>query len=539
LLADSGKTEIPDTPEAIASSQTYEKEKAPALFEAAPAPQNAIDHAPLQWLQTVRVAATPKKKHKKAGEAAVAKTNYQNELAAKFEANNGPIVAAYHGSPIAMCLADISPQQTHVEQQSMQVTEYQHISGLESPDVSHNRTKEAFDQSVSSAPSENRDEFSTPAPVSERLLHSTPKSRRLQLGTRLLNDNSRSIADQPEACIGVSTERRYTNRQLARIALVAANGNCMTTSQIILWLARTFSYLRVGENNWEMNIRSVLSGFEEFQGRKIPEAHGNKKLYGFSSPGLRVQFEAEYSEFLASSKPHTTPVQLESGTYGGRKPQDDQPPATKRAVKSALNLPKSMTEHRSKTNMVSSRHLPITQADQATKDTSFNPFERSVPRPPFKLLNSNHSFRQETALQAATPYTYQSTFDTMTKIEKAQWIEQIKARPSRKAYFGSGHRLAHKRRHDLEDIHDERDGAWRQPMKAVEDKSLEVDQSISIDEDKGSRTLRAVFNLPDNMVPVNDGQTELAFKDGTKGKRSRTIYRVGKMFGGELTVRLS
>jgi hypothetical protein len=31
-----------------------------------------------------------------------------------------------------------------------------------------------------------------------------------------------------------------------------------------------------------------------------------------------------------------------------------------------------------------------------------------------------------------------------------------------------------------------------------------------------------VFALPDNMIPMNDGQTELAFRDGTKVRVDKT-----------------
>jgi hypothetical protein len=143
----------------------------------------------------------------------------------------------------------------------------------------------------------------------------------------------------------------------------------------------------------------------------------------------------------------------------------------------------------------------------------------------------------------------------MTQAEKAQKIAQIKSRPSRKKYFGSDYRLAHKRRHDLADIHDESDGAWNPPRFAMKERHARIDQDEDMDLDaEGTRSLREVFDLPNNVLPMNDGHTELAFRDGTlvsyqsaidrlqiNGKlpRSRIMYKVGKMFGGELTIRTS
>jgi hypothetical protein len=66
------------------------------------------------------------------------------------------------------------------------------------------------------------------------------------------------------------------------------------------------------------------------------------------------------------------------------------------------------------------------------------------------------------------------------------------------------------RRYRRQDIHDERDGAW-QPSITNQRK----DKRTGDDEIGDIRTLREVFNLPANAIPMNDGQNELAFRDGT------------------------
>jgi hypothetical protein len=463
---------------------------------------------------------------------------------------SGPSAVANHEVEPATHTADMPLQQTQIERLSIEFVKHLIHGDSESPDVSYSKMMQVSDQSASNAFSGGNDKVMTSTSAScqdegnfpdaepKYLAPSTPEEKILQYRTPTSNDKDLPVVDQPETRTDQPAEMRYTNRQLARIALVAANGLHMTTSQIIIWLAHTFSSLRVGEGGWEMNVRSVLSGFDEFQGRKIPGAHGNKKLYGFSSNDFRIQFETEYSEFLTSSKTHLTPVHHEQGTLDESKHRKSQQPTTKRAEKSASSMSRAMVDHKSRTNNLTPCGSPNIQTKQATREATFNPFERSTPRQASDLLGLGRSIRRETTFNTTGSSVYQPTIETMTKMEKAQKIKQIKARPSRKACFGPGHRLAHKRPHNLEDIHDERDGAWKPPIITVQEGLRDTDQYVDMD-NKGNRTLREVFNLPDNIVPVNDGQTELAFKDGTKGKRSRTMYKVGKMFGGELTVRLS
>lgn len=470
--------------------------------------------------------------------------------------NSEPIVPPNHGVAEKPLRADASSRQTpQHKQQPSELVERQEISKPRPFGDSHSSTNQGSDQSVLSVFSATKDNSLTPVSAAdqdadqdassapdyepETQARSTESPATSQVSTTPPKGNGTSIVGRPKTHTGRKGRKYHTNRELARIALVAANGYDMTTSQIILWLVRTFPYLRVGEGNWEMNVRSALSWFEEFEGRKIPGAHGNKKLYGFSSAAIRAQFEAEYSQFLDSPEPRQTPVPLEIVRYDDGKQQSKPPQATKRAVKSAPSSVKPMADHRPKSSMANSPQQPSPIAKQADNGPSFNPFVRSVPRRPFNLFDSDNNIGLESTMKAAIPATSQPTIDTMTQEEKARKIGEIKSRPSRKSYFGSEKRLAHKRRYDLEDIHDERDGAWQAPGRTTGKGAREAHDMHIDGEDDGHRTLREVFNLPYNMIPVNDGQTELAFKDGEKGKRSRTMFKVGKMFGGDLTVRTS
>jgi hypothetical protein len=159
----------------------------------------------------------------------------------------------------------------------------------------------------------------------------------------------------------------------------------------------------------------------------------------------------------------------------------------------------------------------IAETKQSEECMEFMPFQRATPRQHVPTLDTVMNAAKESSFHdicALRPDL--RSIDTMTQAEKAQKIAQIKSRPSRKKYFGSDYRLAHKRRHDLADIHDESDGAWIPPRFAMKERHAQRDQDEDMDLDaEGTRSLREVFDLPDNVLPMNDGHTELAFRDGT------------------------
>jgi len=170
------------------------------------------------------------------------------------------------------------------------------------------------------------------------------------------------------------------------------------------------------------------------------------------------------------------------------------------------------------------------------------PFERVVERIPKANLSYMENAERETSYKAFLMSQRNSNIEPMTEDAKVRRLADIKARPSRKGFFGSENRLSHIRGYGREDIHDEREGAWKRRRVGHGANSTIKGGDGSL-LDGGATTLREVFDLPENAIPMNDGQAELAFRDGTRVNerlpRSRKIFKVGKMFGGELTVRTS
>jgi hypothetical protein len=373
--------------------------------------------------------------------------------------------------------------------------------------------------------------------------------------------------------------KRYTNRELARITLVAANGSGMTALQIIDWVAQRFSYKQKGQgapSQWERSLTSMLSLKEEFRSDKpAQQGPGSAVLYSFANATLRARFEREWSAYCAQPVFATTqaskqllqerrksPVQSTStpacATEQSPKeqPQDQrkspvQPTSTPaRVVKSgqAIKSASSRRTHISLPNPDSS--LSASPDDPAINITPkhnplFNPFERPAVQHPETALHKDIEAALYDELQSSRQTSFHKlalgpqkpSIDTMTLEEKARKIAEIKARPSRKKFFGSEHRLAHVRRYGREDIHDESDGAWIPPPTKTDEKAQKRD--VVMEDSGDNRTLREVFNMPANAVPMNDGH-ELAFRDGTLvGRRAKKMYRVGKLFGGEITTRFS
>jgi hypothetical protein len=333
--------------------------------------------------------------------------------------------------------------------------------------------------------------------------------------------NSRAQTDPvPRSTLKFTVSKRYTMRQMGRIALVAAGGSRMTTSQIILWIAHTFPYLQVG-GAWEGTIRQSLSTFAEFHAQKIPGACDNKKLYGFASADLRAQYEAEYPEFCTLPNILHTPVPYQEKMVGDEIDQSRKSAQATKGKEGASILPTSPSRRFRLISEVAS--VQPRMNPQAKQDVTFMPFERSTPCQSVSKRNYDIGVERTTTFRAAHTLTPRTTDDTMREAETARKIAEIKARPSRKQYFGSDYRLAHKRRHDLKDIHDERDGAWKPHHVSTEQQSKR-NQNMGMT-DGNDPSLKEVFSLPNNQIPMNDGQTELAFRDGTlvrtKGRKIR------------------
>ncbi|RYN81335.1 hypothetical protein AA0120_g10187 [Alternaria tenuissima] len=402
-----------------------------------------------------------------------------------------------------------------------------------------------------------------------------------------------SVSPTPASTGSPTPNERLNNRDLARIALVCAKGTGLTALQVIDWLASEFPYLQKGQGGWEKTIKSVLSLLPEIHGVRSPR---QPVLYSFASAALRAKYEKQYRGYL-----QPIPVSGSQGSkYKARKSVRQQhgadavsqqqhvqirPPAqtertASKAIKSAPSR-RNVTAHGStllplvlegtlsrdpvsapatdpveidtsaanldgeKSPSSPSVFGPRVQDADADKvkitsnyDDLFHPFERTVASRPIIPLSDDLETKRGTSLRSIYPRTVTPTIETMTAEEKAAKIAEIKTRPKRKQFFGSGYRLAHVRRYGRQDIHDQGDGAWK--PNSMTGRSMGEQDSAAMNECGENRSLLQVFNLPSNAIPMNDGK-ELAFRDGTlvNGRlpRPRQVYRVGKAFGSELTIR--
>ncbi|KAH7355617.1 hypothetical protein BKA66DRAFT_575253 [Pyrenochaeta sp. MPI-SDFR-AT-0127] len=326
----------------------------------------------------------------------------------------------------------------------------------------------------------------------------------------------------------------YTNRELARIALVAANFTQLSAFDIIDWLANRFTHLRKGEGAWEESINTILSSFPEFHGDTIAGEQGPTKLYSIASPTMRERYQREYHEYCTTSNPVNTSLARET-----RHKQSCIAKTVEHAPAPELAAP----TRRSCEPRVVIYKKQLQSKRSNSGDALFTPFVRLSPRQLGSPLKLDHGVTRETRFYSVVRQGNKLSVETMTEIEKAKKIAEIKARPPRKRYFGPDYRLAHVRRYNRQDIHDESDGAWKPHCFSDSEKESQLDKDFKLEDNKTARSLKDVFGLPDNAIPMNDGQTELAFRDGTltNGRlpRSRHVYKVGKLFGGELTIRTS
>lgn len=303
--------------------------------------------------------------------------------------------------------------------------------------------------------------------------------------------------------------KAYTMRELAQIALVAANGQRLTTAAVVSWLSATFSHLRTRDLEWQARVRSALSTFDEFSGEKISGTlgRGNKKSYAFSSSQTRTRYEREFPQF-SNSAVASTGTSLRSLSVQSSVPTS--------LVPTGPNDEDFNSETSSTHSMQSKVASPLNKLRTNAIGQYSMPFQRVGNKdllPPSHLVQNSR--RVAKYCDIIMDDQQNAGIENMTEIEKWQRIAEIKARPSRKQNFGRNHKLAHKRRHRLQDVHDERDGAWTRPFTIKERTLFDVLASDIDMEIDGSQTLRDIFSLPVYAIPMNDGQSELAFRDGS------------------------
>jgi hypothetical protein len=555
LISEAGTTEIPETPEATVANRTMagEPQSARADRNSSVTSQMQKQHPPWPWYVSGVVASNPKITRRRVSSPIERARGTLSPRPADLPEHASPRYPITQSSHSAFNLGNLpkssadTPHESFEHRQSLELTTDLHgISPIAKQLVLTDHQQEIEDKQVGPPPQRGMDvkllehtasnsslnaqnQEPIDMPVKHVKMHDdvpasplpdvTPASMPI-IETTTLSDTAPLDKDEQGQPLLSSREKRYTNRELTRLALVAANGKHLTATEIILWLADTFPYLRVGECLWEGSIRAVLSKYPEFHAHKAAGAPGKKVLWGFASPELRAQYETEYAEYSVASHspaPHQPEATQESAAAKEKVPERTKgcPPQHGKAKKSAPSktMPGSPM-WRPDAGVVREIAQDSDDSRQARRaDFSSNPFERSKRRQPLRTLEFALDANKVTSYRETLAWPQQPSIETMTEAGKAKKIAEIKTRPSRKRYFGSDHRLAHKRRHNLEDIHDERDGAWR-PCATSENRPG-VDDDVNMGDDE-KRTLREVFDLPANMIPMNDGHTELAFRDGTR-----------------------
>jgi hypothetical protein len=550
----SGELEIPETPE----NTTHVLENVTSKG------QHETGHDAVPWFESGLVASVPKVRQKLVGQIspqqAITATKAAAEPQAMLRPSNAlPTYQDTNGVPQMSVRKEVIADRLTEDGQSTTTKKTPNTGAQRLPlEMQNKQSSDGPHRSSQNltSPSRKRHEELTHVPIPDWNSRSTsefePESPESDMSDSTSEDDSDQSSTTDRDTTGgalqeeLSTQRDYTKRELARLALVSAKGSRMTSSQIVLWVAHTFPKYRVGKGGWEKSIYACLSKFPEFDGRKIAEAFETKKLYGFSNASYRTRYEKEYSGFFKASTSRSAEVQSQQDIAEQRSQGVLQ---SRRAVKSAPSHPIPIKKEPG-VIATTDKHKPFARSGEAELDATSKLGTRrmrkqaawstaegqrsrikikqmendespmSIKRPvspqPTQTLDPELAVKRAATFKDARAAGVEPSIDSMTEAEKAQKIAEIKARPSRKKYFGSNHRLVHKRRYNLADIHDESDGAWK-PLQSASD---EPQRNLARNDDaetneEDSRTLREVFDLPNNMIPMNDGYTELAFRDGT------------------------
>lgn len=313
---ESKKLEIPETPEIDSSMKLQEllKSSASAPDTRSVSLPPATEQLPLTWFNPRLAASKSKIKQKKLGQVRCNETSSSPAFAAihqpPYRPNTVSCQNANSPSQTTLLKADslCSPMEESPEPAPAS-TDVQTVPrpppGMYLLDADNDEVEVEPNASLFS-----RDEMGTsvaendpsskfrdasnltadafPGPEVEMDIHPEPESDTLfsdatrvaiEDKTQTRPKNWPSLVSDSHISPPLRPVKKHTNRQLARIALVAANGMSLTTSQILFWIAGHFSYVRVGEGSWENGVRSTLSHFSEFTSTEIAGAYRGKKLY--------------------------------------------------------------------------------------------------------------------------------------------------------------------------------------------------------------------------------------------------------------------
>jgi len=360
----------------------------------------------------------------------------------------------------------------------------------------------------------------------ERDLVITSKTSNGSLGTR-------TWLERDAMHLKTLSDKRYTTRELAVIALSAADDSGLTAQEIIDWVAQTFTYLEKGTGSWEKTIRSKISVIPELRRKRVPGASHNMKKYLFVDAATRAHYRAEFAQYCK-----VTTMPISRAIEFSAPPSNSWTCSKSGGVLSSSRLKKSVLPIMGHPPGILTPESAACSPPQHPTAVSSEklimrsmPFERVVERIPKANLSYMENAERETSYKAFLMSQRNSNIEPMTEDAKVRRLADIKARPSRKGFFGSENRLSHIRGYGREDIHDEREGAWKRRRVGHGANSTIKGGDGSL-LDGGATTLREVFDLPENAIPMNDGQAELAFRDGTRVGCRNAVPAIDKKADG-------
>ena len=206
---------------------------------------------------------------------------------------------------------------------------------------------------------------------------------------------------------------------------------------------------------------------------------------------------------------------LQTANGGMQSAKTLAPLQKQKAKKGAPSLPSKTPNERDPRTEHRTRQIPSNGHSKLDKNgyPLYNPLERSVSPQPLATY-PDLGIKRVSNYQDIFVDNQHRPDETMAEEEIEQKVAQIKSRPSRKSYFGKDQKLAHKQRYNLANIHDESDGAWKPSALQVDEHDTGKGTEVPI-EGEDARSLKELFDLPTNAIPMNNGDSELSFRDGT------------------------
>ncbi|OAL47043.1 hypothetical protein IQ07DRAFT_602485 [Pyrenochaeta sp. DS3sAY3a] len=341
------------------------------------------------------------------------------------------------------------------------------------------------------------------------------------------------------------TQRESFIRRTAKLALDASGGR-LTASKIIKWAEGHIAQLNLADAALEKYLVEVLSASPEFHCITIDGIKGKEQVWRVAKKEIRVKNNEP--AILAITKPTsegTAPHFMPFERSSPRKTQKTKFYATYRQLDRDTLIAQS-----AQTSIGT-----MTHADKLKKihEISRRPSRKTFFGSDHRLAHVRRTRGEDVHDESYAAWVWKPRKLIKSRLpdndivqrseENGRALQELLGVPD-DAILKNGKRTRRETWGIPDDVISMSDNniirRSEEDMRTLR-KLLGVPHEAFQNNDK--RTLRELLGLPDNAIPMNDGQTELAFRDGTKIKgklpRPRQIYRVGKLFGGELTVRAS